>query len=606
MAEVIKEPTKTSTNGKGNLVEMSWDPVTRIVGSLGIYTKIDFDNKQVAECHSTSSIFRGYSVFMRNKDPRDSHFITSRICGICGDNHATCSVYAQNMAYGISPPPLAEWIINLGEAAEYMFDHCLYQDNLVGVDFCENIVRETNPGVWEKAKKTKAPKAEYHGYDTIADIMTALNPFEGKFYRETLEQSRLTREMFSLMEGRHVHPSTLYPGGVGTVPSIQVFTDYLVRLQKYVEFMKKCVPLHDDLFDFFYEALPGYEEVGRRRVLLGCWGAWNNPDHCDYKYKNMADWGREMYVTPGVIVDGELVTNSLVDINLGIRILLGSSYYEDWEDGRKKVSHDPLGNPIDKRHPWNQTTTPKPQKRDFDGNYTWVMSPRWYDERTGDHLPLDTGGGPLARFWSTALSGRVDIGYVKAPGDGTVQMRLPKTATKPEMELTWEIPHDKEGKPLSNAIERDRARTYFQAYAASAALYFVEQALKEVHAGNTKTFTEFEVPDEAIGCGFHEAVRGVLSHHMVIRDGTIDNYHPYPPTPWNASPRDSYGTPGPYEDAVQNTPIFEENGPDDFKGIDIMRTVRSFDPCLPCGVHMFNGAGNKLREEDHSPMFGHG
>ena len=29
----------------------------------------------------------------------------------------------------------------------------------------------------------------------------------------------LTREMFCLMEGRHVHPSTLYPGGVGTVPT---------------------------------------------------------------------------------------------------------------------------------------------------------------------------------------------------------------------------------------------------------------------------------------------------------------------------------------------------------------------------------------------------
>ena len=74
--------------------------------------------------------------------------------------------------------------------------------------------------------------------------------------------SRMTREMFCLMEGRHVHPSTLYPGGVGTVPTIQLFTDYLVRLMKYVEFMKKVVPLHDDLFDFFYEALPGYEKVG--------------------------------------------------------------------------------------------------------------------------------------------------------------------------------------------------------------------------------------------------------------------------------------------------------------------------------------------------------
>ena len=104
-----------------------------------------------------------------------------------------------------------------------------------------------------------------------------------------------------------------------------------------------------------------------------------------------------------------------------------------------------------------------------------------------------------------------------------------------------------------------------------------------------------KVPQDAIGCGFHEAVRGVLSHHVVIRDGKIANYHPYPPTCWNASPRDAQGVPGPYEDAVQNTPIFEENDQDNFKGIDIMRTVRSFDPCLPCGVHMYLGPGANCR-----------
>lgn len=135
-----------------SIVEKSWDPITRIVGSLGIHTKIDFAARRVIECHSTSSIFRGYSVFLRGKDPRDAGFITSRICGICGDNHATCSMYAQNMAFGVKPPPLADWIINLGEAAEYMFDHNLFQDNLVGVDFCERMVRETNPGVLERAE----------------------------------------------------------------------------------------------------------------------------------------------------------------------------------------------------------------------------------------------------------------------------------------------------------------------------------------------------------------------------------------------------------------------------------------------------------------------
>src|SRR5215213_10060135 len=208
-----------------NLTEMSWDPITRIVGNLGIYTKIDFDNREVVECKSTSSIFRGYSVFMKGKDPRDSHFITSRICGIC-------------------------------------------EDNLVFVDFCEQMVRETNPSLLERAEQTPAPNADIHGYGTIADIMRAFNPFTGEAYKEALQVSRVTREMFCLMEGRHVHPSTIYPGGTGTMPTPQVFTDYLSRLIKCLDFIKRAVPMNDDVFDFFYEALPGYEEVGNRRIML--------------------------------------------------------------------------------------------------------------------------------------------------------------------------------------------------------------------------------------------------------------------------------------------------------------------------------------------------
>jgi hydrogenase large subunit len=578
---------------------MAWDPVTRIVGKLGIYTKIDFKNREVVECKSTSSLFRGYSVFMRGKDPRDSHFITSRICGICGDNHATCSVYAQNMAYGIKMPPLAEWIYNLGEAAEYMFDHSIFQDNLVFVDFCEQMVKETNPSLLDKAERTPARHADIHGKKTIADIMRAFNPFTGDFYREALQMSRLTREMFCLMEGRHTHPSTLYAGGTGTVATPQVFTDYLSRLIQFIDFAKKLVPLNDDIFDFFYDALPGYEEVGNRRVLLGCWGSFQDPDVVDYKYENMATWGRAMYVTPGVVVDGKLVTTSLVDINVNLRILLGHSYYQDWDEGEMFVKTDPLGNPIDRRHPWNQTTIPKPQKRDLErGNYSWVMSPRWLDKRTGDHLALDTGGGPLARLWATALANKVKTPFVRATGT-SVKILLPKTASSGEVELEWKIPQ------WANTLERDRARAYFIAYSAAMALFFVDKALERVHGGDVKVFEPFEVPDDAIGCGFHEAVRGVLSHHLVIRDRKIANYHPYPPTPWNASPRDSFGTPGPYEDAVQGMPLFEENGQDNFKGIDIMRTVRSFDPCLPCGVHMHLGNG-KVIEQHHAPMFGVG
>ena len=237
-----------------------------------------------------------------------------------------------------------------------------------------------------------------------------------------------------------------------------------------------------------------------------------------------------------------------------------------------------------------------PQKRNFEGKYTWVMSPRWYDTRTKDHLALDTGGGPIARLWATALAGLVDIGYIKATGD-SVKIYLPKTATKPEVEFEWKIPQ------WSNAIERDRARTYFQAYAAAAALYFAEQALEELHAGHTKTWTEFKVPERGHRLRLpRSGARRLVAPRRYPRrqDRQLSSLSAHAV---ERQPPRYLRHAGPLRRRRANTPIFEENGPDNFKGIDIMRAVRSFDPCLPCGVHMYLGNGKEI-DVRHVPMFG--
>ena len=171
---------ETPSEQKVVVKEMSWDPITRIVGSLGIHTEIDFTNQQVLKCYSTSMIFRGFDIFMKGIDPRDAHFITSRICGICGDNHCTCSCLNQNMAYGVKPPKLGDYAFNLAESADFMFDHAIYNDCMANVDYSEQMVKETNPAVLAKAENTPAPHADIHGYKTIADIMRALNAFTGE------------------------------------------------------------------------------------------------------------------------------------------------------------------------------------------------------------------------------------------------------------------------------------------------------------------------------------------------------------------------------------------------------------------------------------------
>ena len=170
-----------------------------------------------------------------------------------------------------------------------------------------------------------------------------------------------------------------------------------------------------------------------------------------------------MFVTPGVVVDGKLVTTDLVDINLehphpaGQLVLrrlgdTGETFVKTGsagQSGRQAASLEPDHHAAAAEARLQRTSTPGSCRR------------AGIDKRTGDYLALDTGGGPIARFWSTALAGLVDIGYVKATGH-SVKIYLPKTATLPEVEFEWKIPK------WSNAIERDRARTYFQAYAAAA------------------------------------------------------------------------------------------------------------------------------------------
>ncbi|MDQ6605257.1 MAG: nickel-dependent hydrogenase large subunit, partial [Actinomycetota bacterium] len=107
-------------------------------------------------------------------------------------------------------------------------------------------------------------------------------------------------------------------------------------------------------------------------------------------------------------------------------------------------------------------------------------------------------------------------------------------------------------------------------------------ALDLKRTGETQISTHYKIPkDVRAGTGFWGAARGYLSHHMWIDHGVIQEYQILAPSTWTASPRDSAGNPGPCEQAVAATPLLSP-GPG---YIDIMRTIRSFDPCMPCAAH---------------------
>jgi hydrogenase large subunit len=544
------------------------DPVARVSGALSVHAVIDFDQRKVLDARAGASLFRGLELVLDARDPSDSVHISSRVCGVCGGAHAIASAMGLEMAYGIAPPPLAIVARNLGASAEYLFDHTQHLFLKAGPDYSERIVSKTSPSLWEQARRTPAPNSNAHGFRSIGEIMTALNPFTGDLYLEALHVTRAARDVATVVLGKYPHPSSIYPGGIGILPELETFNRVLGRIHLLVEYSKKVALVWDDLVEFFYDANPLYRKVGELPANLFSVGAWDDPESYDGKYASCNDWGERRYSTPGSVVNGELRTTRLSDLNLGMEEFVPHSFYKQWEGNRLK--NDPQGSPLSPFHPWNKRTIPDPAERNWRERYSWATSPRW------DCEAMETG--PLARQWITARAGKLRNEFIHASG-GRLEMDLPKLEL-PSLRLQWRIPE------RPNALERNRARAYQIAYGSLIAFTFMLKAFEYIRRGETRMSAQFRPPETAFGIGFHEGVRGAVTHHIGINDRKVDCYQIMSGSTWALSPRDPFGVPGPCESAVINTPLLEESmNPEEFMGIDILRAIRSFDPCLHCTVH---------------------
>jgi hydrogenase large subunit len=389
--------------------------------------------------------------------------------------------------------------------------------------------------------------------------------------------------MCVLVWGKYPHPQTIVPGGISTTITTQTFNEYQIRLFELMDHAKRMVTIWEDISGFLYAANSGFEQVGARPRNLIDLGIWDHHEHYDATYANSAAWGEQRWATPGVMIDGELVTTNLHHINLGLEEFVEHAYYEPWADGTPTYRTDPLGNPISPHHPWNKRTIPKPEGRSWKERYTWSTSPRW------DREVVEAGA--YARMWMTATARKLPANpFIESTGT-SLKMTLPK-GTRPEMTLEWVVPQQ------CNAIERNRARAYAQAYTALVCLNNLLAGYDLMKKGETRVSTPFTVPrDPRIGVGFWGAGRGYLAHHLTMDNGVLTNYQICTPSTTNAGPKDPFGKPGPYEEAVVNTPILERfDRPEDFKAIDILRTIRSFDPCMPCTTHVYAGRHTVVRE----------
>ena len=136
----------------GQMADVDFDPVTRVAGALAFHSTVDLKAGKVLETNAMATLFRGYEVILRGRDPRDAAFISSRACGVCGGVHSTASALAIEMALDIKPPPLGIIVRNLLLSCEYLYDNPLHLFVLSGPDFSESLVKATNPEIWKKAE----------------------------------------------------------------------------------------------------------------------------------------------------------------------------------------------------------------------------------------------------------------------------------------------------------------------------------------------------------------------------------------------------------------------------------------------------------------------
>lgn len=582
--------------------EIFIDPVTRIEGHLGVKASVDETTGRVKEAWSFAAMFRGFEIFLRGREPPDAIHLTSRICGVCAASHANASMKANDMALGAVPKPFGVLMRNIGWAAtDHIYDHPTHLNILAGPDYSGRIVSKITPSVYNEAKSRKAEYSDVHGFSTIADIMDALNPLEGKIYILALQMQKIARQMGVLLYGSHPHPRTLIPGGIGATVTEDTLIQYSYRLTKMTAWAKFVATVWEDLANFYNDI--GYDRQGMTYEKANLMSVGNFEDPEVYSslgespeeiYKNIDEAGRKRYIRPGLILDGELVTDKLTDMNIGTIELVDTGFYDEWNT--LLVDKDPAGNPLVwgrsdlvKYHPWNKTTIPRPQAQDWRSKYSWNAIVRFVWR--GKIYPIEAG--PIARMWAHALhsGGKVKIELPRTNG----VLELPQ-GTWDAMTLEWNIPKVR----ASTTIERMRARAFNVALDVEAAWYNVLAALEMVKSGSLETSRPWKKPSFSLGFGFDEAPRGCVRHWIVVENYRIKNYQVHAPTTPNLSPKDRWGMTGPYEASVLGSVIKEELPPSEWTGLDIVRAIRSFDPCVACSVHMF--VGNRRIEKLVTPL----
>ena len=416
--------------------------------------------------------------------------------------------------------------------------------------------------------------------------MSDLNPLTGKLYLEALQMTRVAREAYVLLGGKYPHPETIIPGGVTTTLNTTTLNEFYIKIQEFFDYAKKCIGIWDDIYDFLYEADPRYRDCGRLPATMIDNGQWDHEDHYDATYANCNAWGEKRWSTPGILIDGKLVSTRLTDINVGLEEFVEHSYYENWDDypHQDRSARQPA-----------QPAPPLEQDDDSAARFAELEGALFLgdDADLGPTQLRSRRLRPRLYFGARQEASREPLFRVDGlePQVEYPQRRRPaRDDSRMARPAGLERLRAQQGTRLCGRLQPDGHGRELGACAGSA------QARRD-QGGDALRDPE-EGPSHR--CRLLGRGRGFLIHHCEIKDGLLANYQIVTPSTVNACPRTPWGEPGPYEQAVLNTTIVESKFADenDFQGIDVLRAIRSFDPCMPCTTHVMVEGSDRVVTRD--------
>ncbi len=539
------------------------DPITRIEGHLRI--EIEVEGGKVKDAWSSGTMWRGFEVFLRDRDPRDAWFITQRVCGVCTAVHAVTSVRAVENACKVTIPDNARIIRNLILGTQMIHDHPVHFYHLHALDWVDvvsalgadpkktsDLAVSTNPN---------SPRSGPGDFKAVQDKLKAfvgrgqLGPFTNGYwghpamklppeanlmavshYLDALKIQNKARQMMAIFGAKNPHIQTMVVGGVTCVADLNPgrLAEFIYLLKDMKEFIENVyIPDVLAVAPFYLD----WAGIGG--------GLKNYLSYGDYPAKPGLDSG---WFPPGFVKDRDISKANAVDMGKVTEDVTHSWY--------KYAKGAPLAPSVGETDPWFtgiETANP-------DGKYSWLKTPRY------DGMAMEVG--PLARMLVNYASGhKATVENINAV---LQKLNIPAGA-------------------LFSTLGRTAARAVETKVILNEMDTWVNELIANIKKGDLETCVDVNIPSSAQGFGTLEAPRGALGHWIEIANGRIKNYQLVVPTTWNGSPRDNKGQRSSFEESLIGTPVADPKRP-----LEVLRTIHSFDPCLACSVHVIDPVTNEV------------